>query len=44
MLSYRRKPRGHTAWEVGKKNVEIRNLLGLEPVSLVMKKGRLRWL
>ena len=26
-----------------KKNAELRELLGLEPVSLVIKKGRLRW-
>ena len=26
-----------------KKNVELRELLGLEPVSLVIKIGRLRW-
>jgi len=26
-----------------KKNAELRELLGLEPVSLVIKKSRLRW-
>jgi len=28
---------------VRKKNEELRELLGLEPVSLVIKKSRLRW-
>jgi len=26
-----------------KSNAELRELLGIEPVSLVVKKGRLRW-
>jgi len=26
-----------------KKNTELRELLGLEPVSLVIKRGRLQW-
>ena len=26
-----------------KRNTKIRELLGLEPVSLVIKEGRLRW-
>jgi len=32
-----------STWENGKQNVEIRKLLGLQPVGLVIKKGRLRW-
>ena len=27
-----------------KKSVELRELLGLDPVSLIIKNGRLRWL
>ena len=26
-----------------KKNAELRKLLGVEPISLVIKKGKLRW-
>ena len=26
-----------------KRNAEIRELMGLEPVKLIIKKGRLRW-
>jgi len=34
----------HASHAVHGKNTELRKLLGLESVSLVIKKGRLRWL